>query len=197
VRTGVLQGSLLVDESVFTRMFPSTPGHGMWMVCSRLPEAAAAARLRRVLGRNGGIVTPTRERLRLLGAVEGTYLDMFLVLGGLGVVLGAAGAGLVMLRNAAARRGELAALRAMGVPSRRVLLYLAAEHAWVVLAGLAAGILAALVAVQPARHSLGGEMPVAAMAAMIAAMILAGILGAGAAVWAAARAPLIEALRGE
>ncbi len=197
VRTGVLQGSLLVEEAVFTRLFPSTPGHGMWLTRSRLPEAESAARLRRALGRNGGIVTPTRERLRLLGAEEGTYLDMFLVLGGLGVVLGAAGAGLVMLRNAAARRGELATLRVMGVPPRRVLLYLVAEHAWVVLAGLVAGVIAALVAVQPARHSLGGEMPVGTMAGMIAAMILAGILGICAAVRSAARVPLIDALRGE
>ena len=197
VRTGVLQGSLLIDEAMFTRMYPSVPGHGLWLVRSKLPEAGVSARLQRALGRNGGMVTPTRERLRLLGAVESTYLDMFLVLGGLGVVLGAAGVGLVVLRNAAARRGELALLRAVGVPPRKVLLYLMVEYVYVLLAGLTAGVVPALVAVQPAMRSLGQGMPIGAMAAMIAAMVLAGLLGTCAAVWAAARTPLIEALRGE
>ena len=197
VRTGVLQGSLLVDERTFTRMYPSAPGHGLWLVRSALPEADVSARLRHALGRNGAIVTPVRDRLRLLGAVESTYLDMFLVLGGLGVVLGAAGVGLVVLRNAAARRGELAVLRAVGVPPRQVLAYLMVEYVYVLLAGLAAGVVPALVAVQPAMRSLGQGMPVGAMAAIIAAMMLAGLLGTCAAVQAAARMPLMEALRGE
>ncbi|MEI8243814.1 MAG: ABC transporter permease [bacterium] len=197
VRTGVLQGSLLVDESVFTRLAPSSPGHGIWLVRSSLPEAAVSGRLRRALGRSGAIVTPTRERLRLLGAVESTYLDMFLILGGLGVVLGAAGVGLVVLRHAAARRGELALLRAVGLPPRTVLGYLMAEHVYVLLAGLAAGVVPALVAVQPAMRSLGQEMPVGAMAAMIFAMVAAGLLGTLAAVRAASRRQLLDALRGD
>ncbi len=197
VRTGVLQGSLIVDEALFTRMYPSASGHGLWLVRSKYPEAEVAARLRHALGRNGGLVTPTRERLHLLGAVESTYLDMFLVLGGLGVVLGAAGVGLVVLRNAAARRGELAVLRAVGIPPSKVLLYLMVEYVYVLLAGLTAGVVPALVAVQPAMRGLGQGMPIGAMAAIIAAMILSGLLGTLAAVHAATRLPLVEALRGE
>jgi len=197
VRTGVLQGSLLVDDALFTRMYPSAAGHGLWLVRSKLTEAEVGKRLRRALGRNGGIVTPARERLQLLGAVESTYLEMFLVLGGLGVVLGAAGVGLVVLRNAATRRSELAVLRAMGLPRRKVLLYLMVEYVYVLLAGLLAGVVPALVAVQPAMRNLGQGMPVGAMAAIIVAMVAAGILGTLAAVLAASRMPIVEALRGE
>ena len=197
VRTGVLQGSLIIDEAVLTRMAPSSPGAGLWLVRSSLPESAAAARLRAGLGRYGGTVAPVRDRLRLLGAVESTYLDMFLVLGGLGVVLGAVGVGLVVLRNAAARRGELAVLRAVGVPSRKVLAYLAAEYVYVVLAGLVAGAVPALLAVRPAMNNLGQQMPVGAMAWLIAAMFASGLLGTFAAVIAASRMHLMEALRGE
>ena len=197
VRTGVLQGSLLVSESVFTRMAPSAPGDGLWLARTSLPEAVAADRVRRALGRNGAIVTPTRDRLRLLGAVESTYLDMFLVLGGLGVVLGAAGLGLVVLRNAAARRGELAVLRAVGVPPRKALAYLVAEHVYLLLAGLVAGAAPALLAVRPALRRLGQPMPVGVMAGLIAAMFASGLLGTLAALIAASRLRLREALRGE
>ena len=155
------------------------------------------ARFRAGLGRYGGTVAPVRDRLRLLGAVESTYLDMFLVLGGLGLALGAVGVGLVVLRNAAARRGELAVLRAVGVPSRKVLAYLAAEYVYVVLAGLVAGAVPALLAVRPAMNNLGQQMPVGAMTWLIAAMFASGLLGTLAAVIAASRMRLMEALRGE
>ena len=197
VRTGILQGSLLVDEALFTRMYPSAPGHSLWLVKSGFTDVDVGARLRHALGRNGAIVTPTHERLRLLGAVESTYLDMFLVLGGLGVVLGAAGVGLVVLRNAATRRSELAVLRAVGVPTRKVLLYLMVEHLYVLLAGLTAGVVPALVAVQPAMRNLGQAMPVLAMVAVIAAMVAAGVLGTLAAVLVAARMQIVDAMRGE
>lgn len=197
VRTGILQGSLIMHRSIFTRMFPSTPGDGLWLVRSGLAEDEGKARLARALGRHGGLVTPSRERLRMLGEVESTYLDMFLVLGGLGVVLGAAGVGLVVLRNAAARRRELAILRALGIPPRQTLLYLLAEYVYLLLGGLVAGVVPALVAVQPAMRNLGQAMPVGLMALLIGGMFASGLLGVLAAVLAASRMRLAAALRGE
>lgn len=197
VRSGVLQGSLIIDRAMLNRMFPSAPAHGLWLVRHELREGEATERVRRVLDRYGCIITPTRQRLQELGAVESTYLDMFLVLGGLGMVLGAAGTGLVVFRNAAARRRELAILRAVGLPPRQILGYLAAEHLYLVGGGLAAGIIPALVAVHPAIVRLGQELPVGLMATLIVAMIAAGLLGTLAAVSASSRLRLIEALRGE
>ena len=156
-----------------------------------------AARLRQVLGRSGGVVTLARERLQSLGAVEAAYLEMFLVLGGLGVILGAAGVGLVVLRQATVRRRELALLAAVGVPRRQVWRYWMAEYLYLLLAGLVAGVLPALVAMQPALRALGQELPVGLMAVVIAAMGATGVLGITAAVLATTRLPLTAALRGE
>lgn len=197
VRSGVLQGSLIMDRAALMRMYPSIPGDGLWLVRSRLPEDETVSRLRHALGRYGGIVMPTRDRLRMLGAVESTYLEMFLVLGGLGVVLGAAGVGLVVLRNAGVRRGEMAVLRAIGVPPRLLFKYLLAEYGYLLLGGLAAGVVPALVAVQPVMRQLGQQMPVGTMALLIAAMVLSGVAGTCAAVLSASRMSIIEALHGE
>ncbi len=197
VRTGILQGSLIMHRAIFTRMFPSTPGDGLWLVRSGMAEEAGKARLARVLARHGGLVTPSRERLQMLGEVESTYLDMFLVLGGLGVVLGAAGVGLVVLRNAAVRRRELAILRALGIPPRQTLQYLLAEYIYLLLGGLVAGVVPALVAVQPAMRNLGHAMPIGLMVLLIGAMFTSGLLGVLAAVLAASRMRLAAALRGE
>ena len=62
-------------------------------------------------------LTTTKQRLAAFGEVENTYLSIFQILGGLGLVLGSVGVGLVVLRNMLERRNELAMLRAVGFNS--------------------------------------------------------------------------------
>ena len=47
-------------------------------------------------------------RLDEFNAVQNTYLQIFQLLGGLGLLLGSVGLGVVVLRNALERRAELA-----------------------------------------------------------------------------------------
>jgi len=181
VRSGILQGALIVDEKRFVQLFPQEPGYRMWL-CDYAPyllreaaesrgrDAEAARRLRHPAP--GVTVVTVEERLRLLGAVEGTYLDMFLVLGGLGVVLGVAGISLVILRSVEERRGEFAVLRAVGLSRGAVVRLLAAEYGVMVAAGLAAGIVPALAAIQPAVRALRGGLPWGAMAGIVAGLVL-------------------------
>lgn len=225
VRSGILQGSLLVDERRFVELFPHESGYRMWL-CDYAPyqlrEAAAVggrrseARGRWAEGEGftpalrsplavaqlrhpepGVTVETVEERLRLLGSVESTYLDLFLVLGGLGVVLGVAGIALVILRGVQERRGELALLSAVGLPRRVVARLLAAEYGTLVLAGLAVGVVPALVAIQPAARSLHSAMPWLAMAAIIAAMLASAALCVALASLAASRRFGPEVLKDE
>ena len=190
VRSGILQGALIVDERMFVRMFPSE-GYRMWL-CGGAPAEQKAEvggtisdlRSPSSSARHpepGVTVESTEARLRLLGSVESAYLDMFLVLGGLGVVLGAAGVALVILRGVVERRGELALLGALGLPRRTAVRMLTAEYGALVLSGLAAGTVPALIAVQPAARALGGQLPWAAVAGIVAglaACAAASVLGA-------------------
>jgi ABC-type lipoprotein release transport system permease subunit len=205
VRSSILQGSLIVDERQFVRLFPQETGYRMWL-CDYAPYLLRAAA--EVGGRRSAVsgqvsdlrppisvsqlrhpepgvtVETVEERLRLLGSVESAYFDMFLVLGGLGVVLGVFGVALVILRGVQERRGELALLSAVGMPRGTVVRLLAAEYGVLVLVGLAVGVVPALVAIQPAARSLGSQLPWAAMAG-----IIAGLFGCAAAcVLLAARA---------
>ncbi len=203
VRSGILQGALIVDEARFVRLFPRETGYRMWL-CDYAPyllreradgsrgrspskEALKAGAGETLSSRAGTVsklrhpepgvaVTTVEERLRLLGSVESTYLDMFLVLAGLGVVLGVAGIALVMLRGVEERRGELALLSAVGVPRREVVRLMTAEYGVLALAGLVAGTVPALVAIQPAARSLGDRLPWGAMAGIVAAMLLCAAL---------------------
>ncbi len=183
VRSGILQGALIVDEKQFVKMFPHEAGYRLWLCdyapyllradadrrLARKPEVPdagqAATKLRHPAP--GVTVETVEERLRLLGTVESAYLDMFLVLGGLGVVLGVAGIALVILRDVEERRGELALLNAVGLPRRTVMRLLGAEYGSMVAAGLTVGIVPALVAIQPAAHALGSGLPWRAMTAIL------------------------------
>ena len=113
----------------------------------------------RALQDEGLELTPAAERLNAFNAVQNTYLSTFQALGGLGLLLGSAGLGVVVLRNVQERRGELALLLAVGF-RRRVLQWLVlSEHAALLGLGLAAGVLAAAVGVMPALLSPGAQIP--------------------------------------
>ena len=179
VRSGILQGSLIVDERHFIGAFPEAQGYRMWL-CDYAPyllrEAAdnaltPSARLRHP--EPGITIETVQERLRLLGAVESTYLDMFLILGGLGMVLGIAGIALVILRGIEERRNEFTVLNALGIPRKQILTLIAAEYGLLTATGLLVGILPALIAIQPAARALGSQLPWATMASVITALFLA------------------------
>jgi ABC-type lipoprotein release transport system permease subunit len=225
VRSGILQGALILDERQFAQMFPEA-GYRLWLsdyapyllreaaderVGSRgrspsrgkepplegetLSSREAGARLRHP--EPGVTVETVEERLRMLGSVESAYLDIFLVLGGLGVVLGVAGIALVIQRGVEERRGELALLSAVGLPRQTVMRLLAAEYGVLVLAGLVVGLAPALVAIQPAARALQGSLQWQAMAGILAAMFGSAAASVALAAWLASRRYGPEVLKDE
>jgi ABC-type lipoprotein release transport system permease subunit len=172
VRSSILQGALLIDESTFLKAFPNVHGYSMWL-CDYAPyllreatdrrsrpTAIPQVDLQKLHHPEPGItVETTQERLRLLAAVESTYLDMFLVFGGLGMMLGIFGIALVIIRGVEERRHEFAVLLAIGLPHKHILLLILAEYGVLVSVGLITGLIPALVAIQPAAYALRSEMP--------------------------------------
>lgn len=196
--SSIFQGSLIVDESRFLARFPSEAGYRAFLV--DVPEArteAVARVLTSELRDFGLLLTPTAERLAAFSAVENTYLSIFTVLGGLGLIIGCIGLGLIVLRNMLERRGELAMLRAVGFSRRTLTFMVFYEHWGLVLSGLVCGVVAAAIAVVPAVQSPGGNVPYASLLATIVAIGLSG----GFWVWIAAalalRGELFDALRNE
>lgn len=186
-RVSVLQGRLLISREHFTRLFPSESGHRVFLVDA---PAALAGRLEG----SGLSLVPSFERLRQFYVVESTYLSMFLVLGGLGLLLGTAGMGVLVLRTVMERRGELALLRAVGYSAAQAGRVVAAEHRFLLLAGLLIGTLSAAVAILPAA---GGRLPWALFAGFLLGMAVLSMGWIWAATKLALRAALIPALRNE
>ncbi len=196
--SSILQGSLIIAENEFVARFPSVDGYRAFLVDAPSDEVDAVAQeLSTGLKDYGLVLTLAAERLAAFSAVENTYLSIFMVLGGLGLVLGSIGLGLVVLRNMLERRGELAMLRAVGFSRGRLKRMVLNEHWGLMLAGLACGVISAVVAVIPAVQSPGGQVPYVALLGMVAAIALSGAVWVWLAGTLALRGGLLDALRHE
>jgi ABC-type antimicrobial peptide transport system permease subunit len=182
----------------FTERFPAESGYRLFLLDTPAgAQEAVRLELNERLANFGFDATPSASRLRELGAVENTYLAVFLALGGLGLLLGSAGVGIVVLRNVTERRGELGMLAAVGyrLPVLRRMLWL--EHGLLLAVGLACGTLAAAVAIIPAFRYGADAVPLRGIVLTFAGIAAAGAAWTWLAAWAASRGDLIGGLRSE
>jgi putative ABC transport system permease protein len=198
IANSILQGSLIIDEAEFTRRFPGVSGYRMFLIdCPSNALPQVSAELTRALQDYGFEVTPAAQRLAAFNAVQNTYLSTFQVLGGLGLLLGSAGLGIVVLRNVLERRGELALLIAVGFRRGRVQKLMLAEHAALLGLGLIIGVGSALVAILPSLLSPRGELPVVSLSLTLGGVLLFGLISTWLATRVAVRGNLLEGLRNE
>ena len=169
-RVGVLQGRLLIDERLFAAAFPERSGSRLWLVGTESGTRPAG------LLRQGWEIESSAERLRALGAMENSYLDMFLVLGGLGALLGVTGLAILLLRNVEARWAELALLHALGLSRQRLVRYLLAEQMGLLALGLLAGAVPALLLLVPAVVKLSQEVPWGSLALLLLGYVAIGVV---------------------
>ncbi|MCU0785440.1 MAG: ABC transporter permease, partial [Verrucomicrobia bacterium] len=198
VANSILQGQLIIDEAEFVKQFPSVSGYRMFLIDA--PSNAVSqvsATLSRAMQDVGLELTPAVERLAQFNAVQNTYLGTFQVLGGLGLLLGSVGLGIVVLRNVLERRGELAVMLAVGFRKSILQRLLLLENGALLAAGLALGLVAAVVAVLPELLSPSAQLPFASLALTLGAVLVNGALWTWVATHVALRGDLLAALRNE
>ena len=196
VANSILQGSLIIDEAEFVKRFPSASGYRMFLVDSPSNNLElVSGTLSRALRDVGLELTPTEKRLAAFNAVQNTYLSTFQILGGLGLLLGSAGMGIVVLRNVLERRGELAVLLAVGWRRRSLGRLVLSEHAALLWLGIGLGVSAALVAVLPALLSPRGDLPYLSLSVTLGGVLVSGMIWTWAATSLALRGDLMDALR--
>jgi hypothetical protein len=198
VKGSIFQGSVLISQERFAERFPSEGGMRAFLIDAAPGSAKKISeRLTYALQDYGLELRATTRRLATFNAVQNSYLSIFQLLGGLGLVLGSVGVALVLARNVLERRGELALLRAVGFGRWAISLLILYEH-WALLAGgLACGAIAAAVVVLPTMLQPGAAVPATSLVITLGAVV---IMGAGSAVLAtllSLRGRPIEALRNE
>lgn len=158
----VFQGSFLVDEEAFLELFPAQEGYSLFLAEAEGDLQDIRATLQKATADRGSTIMLTKERLEGFHGVENTYIAIFHVLGGLGLILGSAGIGIVTARNLAERRSEFQVLQTIGIPHRInkkvIFKEVRAFIGWALLIGLVASVIAiipALTGTPPVKTLLG------------------------------------------
>jgi hypothetical protein len=198
LQNSIFQGDVLLAERNLLRHFPDVSGQRFFLIDAPADTlAAASGALEATLGDYGLDAQPSADRLAGFLAVQNTYLQTFQSLGALGLLLGTLGLATVQLRSVFERRGELALLQATGFRRSRLAAMVLLENALLLVFGLGAGVLAALVAVAPHLLAGGAAVPWLWLLGTLGLVLAAGLAAGGLAVRATLRAPLVPALRGE
>jgi ABC-type antimicrobial peptide transport system permease subunit len=191
----VLQGYLVINEADLRRRYPSTGGYSVMLIDAPADRVNAVSEdVQRVLADYGVTIMTTTGRMMLFSAVENTYLSIFAMLGGLGLLLGSIGLGLVVMRNVLERRAELAVMRSLGFAQSKLRGLVLREHAGLLGLGLVIGLIAAGVAIAPAP---GSRSSLSTIALTLGVVLISGLVWTAAATWAALRGRMIDALRNE
>ena len=194
----LLQGALVVDSTAFEGLFPARRGWSSFFI-----EAPGDKRelirgsLEEGLQDFGFDLRSSGDVLRRFNKVQNTYLSTFMVLGGLGLLLGTIGLAAVLLRNVNDRRGELALMRALGFSQKAVAGIVITETLFLLVLGELQGALAAIIATAPTLLSTQSEMNWSGLLSILLLVLLAGFAACFFAVHSAMKAPVLGALRSE
>jgi hypothetical protein len=198
VAGSMLQGNVLIAERHFTERSPNAGGYRMFLIDVPAERAAVVSQeLSRALQDRGLEVTPAARRLAEFNAVENTYLSIFQVLGGLGLLLGSAGLAIVVARNVLERRREFGLLEAVGFRAGQLRHLVFGEHRWLIVAALVIGAGSALVAVWPSLAEKAGGFPLREVALLLAGLALGCVFWTWIATRIALRGSGVNALRSE
>ena len=194
----IFQSELLMSEANFRTLFPNQSGFGTVLIeASEADVAEVQKRLGTDLEGYAATVDTTAARLAAYATVANTYLSTFQTLGSLGLMLGAIGLAVVLLRGLIERRAELALLTAVGFrPGARVRLVLV-ENAFLLVVGLVVGAGGALLGILPTLATAARTMNLPGLAATLAAVLLIGLAGLAVAVWLGQRRITTADLRAE
>jgi putative ABC transport system permease protein len=174
LQNSVFQGNLLIDKTFFKEIWNEITGSEIALVKVSESETNKVKLLtERALSEYGARVTFTSARLKEFDSVSDTYLTIFLVLGGLGLLIGIASFIIVVRKDLVSRSGQMGLLRSIGFSDTRINRLLKIESRIVPVSAVFAGATASLAAI------VGGIGNVS-LGVWITALVLMLLLIAGA-----------------
>ena len=176
LQSSVFQGYLLIGSANFEKFFPSVWGNSIFLADGR-KELSELYR-NTISGRLSGFgveTEPAIDKLASFFEVTNTYLDVFMILGAFGLILGAAGLGFVLRRNFNSRKHEFALMLASGYTTGRIRNILLKDQTVILLWGIFTGTASALPATWPSiKH--GADLPWTFLSLILLLIITTGFL---------------------
>jgi putative ABC transport system permease protein len=175
LKNSIFQGNLLISELNFVRHFATNGGYRVFLI-DKMEETFYQKNISRKLSKYGLNVIPAIERLNEFYAVENTYLLIFLLLGGLGVLISTFGMSITVIRSVLSNRWELGLLQAIGFRKKTITGIIGAEHFANLLAGVLIGGISAFLATWPLLKENNNQYPLDLIGLILVSIILNGML---------------------
>ena len=146
----IFQGNLLIDKEFFAEIWGEDGSELMLVKTTESSKHDVKQMLSHALANYGLQLEFCNERLKEFNSVIDSYLTIFLMLGGLGLLIGLFGMLLIIKRGLLDRAGEVSTLLAIGFKIDTIKKQLFRESMTVPVYAIAAGTIAALLAVTSA-----------------------------------------------
>jgi putative ABC transport system permease protein len=194
----IFQGNILIADSIFRVHFPSVSGSKLMLIDGPQAESnAIGERMGTLLSDYGIVLIPATEKLAVFNTVQNTYLTVFMMLGGLGIIIGTFGLGIVLVRNILDRKAEIALYLVLGYDHRYVKRLITAEFFFVLVAGILAGTVSAFAGLLPSIISGSTPVPGWFVIFLLALILLIGYVSVIIPVNGIMRSNLVVSLREE
>jgi len=109
----VFQGNVIIAEDHFNRAFPSVSGSNVFLI-NAPGNSLTVEDLQNGMRNYGPEISRTTDRLLSFYTIENTYLNIFLMLGALGLLIGTLGLGILIFRITFEQIPEYALLLSLG-----------------------------------------------------------------------------------
>jgi hypothetical protein len=194
----IFQGNIIIANSHFRRNFPSVSGSQVMLIdYPGISVEEIEQDLEQNLADYGIEVEKTSTRLARFNSVTNTYLNVFMILGGLGVLIGTIGLGIVIWRTTLERKEELALLVALGVRKKSLVGLVITENLILVGIGLLIGLSSAFVGILPSLLSPAFDIPGMFIVYILMIILFSSVVWIWIPAQRLARQTLVEALRKE
>jgi putative ABC transport system permease protein len=197
LKSSVFQGYVLIGSENFIKYFPSVSGSQIFLVDGN-PGLLDMYKntLSDRLSEFGVHFESAADRLSSFFIVTNTYLSVFTILGGIGMILGVIGLGFVLLRNFNQRKRDFGLMMAAGFSVSNIRAIVFEEQTLILLSGTLTGLFAALVATRPSIMN-NSAIPWKTILVMVILILAAGFTALAISVRSIKRDTLMSRIRKE
>ena len=192
----IFQGNVIIADSHFIQAFPSVSGSAIFLVDDQ-KSSVNLDDLQIGMRNYGPEISKTTDRLLNFYTIENTYLNIFLMLGALGLLIGTLGLGILIFRITFEQIPEFALLLSLGYPKSAIFGMVMREKLFVMFVSVTIGIIPAVLSALPSFMSslysnLWVWLPVISLL-----VIFSGAIFSFVAIRMALKQNLVQALRNE
>ena len=198
LENSILQGSLAISEDHFIELFPTVGGYNTFLIDSNSKDEQSVSKdLTKGLELRGFDLINSNIRLKEYSNVQNTYISIFSVLGGLGVLVGTLGVGIIIARSVLERRSELSVMRAIGFNKSKIKKIILYEHLFLVSIGIIIGVVSSIITISPSSLSTSQQVPIKLLLTMTLSIVIGSFIFCYLATQLTIKGKLLEGIKTE